>query len=256
MTEFDLTVRRSALLMWLLAVVGVPFIIFGVDLLFERRLATQLTEIIYPSERVTPPPFETHELAWAWVLLIAGAAMTAWALKELIAPRRIIHADARGVAFAVAGPLAASVRLPWTSIGDVAADIGHDEGGAFPVLRVAVGKPEQLPIRPWGARWMDDGALAIAAGEWDVDVELVADRLGELKEHYHEEPEETHIDAAVTSTWTDEVPVDPTPVPAPPVDGPWVRPDAEQVSDQQSSNDDPAAVEPDETIGQHRQADE
>ena len=103
---------------------------------------------------------------------------------------------------------------------------------------------------------MDDGALAIAAGEWDVDVELVADRLGELKEHYHEEPEETHIDAAVTSTWTDEVPVDPTPVPAPPVDGPWVRPDAEQVSDQQSSNDDPAAVEPDETIGQHRQADE
>ena len=189
MTEPDFIVRRSALQMWLLAVVGVPFIIFGVDLLFERRLATQLTEIIYPSELVTPPPFETHELAWAWVLLIAGAAMTVWALKELIAPRRIIHADAHGVALAIAGPLVASAQLPWTSIDDVRADVGHDEGGTFPVLRVAVVEPERLPIRPWGARWMNDGVLAISAGEWDVDVALVADRLGELGDHYRREPE-------------------------------------------------------------------
>ena len=244
MNDLVLTVRRSALLMWLLAVSGVPFIIFGVDLLFERRLATSLTDIIYPTERVTPPPFETHDLAWAWVLLIAGAVMTTWALKELIAPRRIVHADETGVAIAVSGPLAASVQIPWSAIDDVTADIDHDEGGVFPVLLVHMSEPERLPIHPWGARWVGEGVLSIAAGEWDVEAGAAAERLLEFKELHAEPSDRSLSDGPSAYPGTDEAQSDPTPLPTSLIDGPWVRQDADLVEEYDSRDSD--ALFPDE----------
>ena len=100
MNELDLTVRRSALRMWLLAVLGVPFIIYGVDLLIERRLATTITDLIYPSENVTPPPFETHDLAWAWVFLVVGSVLTVWGTQRA---HRAPPGRARGLAWSGLG---------------------------------------------------------------------------------------------------------------------------------------------------------
>ena len=138
MNDVDLTVRRSALRMWLMAVLGVPFIIFGTDVLFQRRLSTAITDRIYPSERVTPPAFETHDLAWAWVFLVVGGLLTAWALKELIAPRRVLVADWQGVGLAISGPFAEPVRLPWSAMDEFIGDVASDDGGRHPVLRIRV----------------------------------------------------------------------------------------------------------------------
>ena len=226
MKEFELTVRRGALLMWGLAVAGVPFIIFGVDILFQRRLATTITDLIYPSDNVTPPPFETHELLWAWVFLGVGAAMTGWALKELIAPRRIIQADTRGLSLAVAGPFASAVRLPWTALTDFESSIDEDQGGSFDVLRIHVSEPERLPTRPWGARWSKEGVLSLAAGEWDVDAGVAAERLGELAVFHLTQPEVVAAEQD-GETWTHVVPSAPTPLPASLADTPWGRSDAE-----------------------------
>lgn len=219
MSELTLVVRRSALLMWLLAVSGVPFIIFGVDILFERRLATLLTDYIYPSERVTAPPFETHDLAWAWVLLVVGFALTTWALKELIAPRRVVHADHHGVSLAVAGPFSAPAKLPWSAVEGFEASTEIDGGGTFAGLRVGILEEERVPRRPWGARWVEPGVLAIAANEWDLSVDHVADQLNHMNETFAEVLEEEHVDAPASATWIEEE--DDAP------DGPWVRDDAE-----------------------------
>ena len=229
MNELDLTVRRSALRMWLLAVLGVPFIIYGVDLLIERRLATTITDLIYPSENVTPPPFETHDLAWAWVFLVVGSVLTVWALKELIAPRRVVHADWHGVALAVGGPFASSVRLPWPAVDDFSAAVDADGAGKYPVLRMRVSEPETLPKYPWGARWGENGVLSIAAKDWDSHVEAVAERLSEMATLYRQIPEAGPVARAddETDTWTEVMPATPAPLPPSLVDGPWVRTDAE-----------------------------
>jgi hypothetical protein len=220
--EFDLTVRRNALLMWLLAISGVPFIIYGVDVLFQRRLAITLTDYIYPSDRVTAPPFETHELAWAWVLLVVGGALTIWALKELIAPRRVLHADHRGLALAIAGPFAAPVRLPWSAIEAVEAGRVIDAGGDFDALQMYLAEPERVPENPWGARWTDAHTLTLAASEWDVDASIVADRLLTMAEAHREAiaSEQVHAPAA---TWIE----DETAEADASADGPWIRGDSE-----------------------------
>jgi len=223
MNEFDLTVRRNALLMWFLAVLGVPFVIFGVDILFERRIATSLTDLIYPTTAVTAPSFETHDLAWAWTFLVVGGAMTVWALKELIAPRRVVHADARGIALAVTGPFVSPVRVPWSDVRDIGVGVGTDDGGSFPVLRLVLDDTGSLPDEPWGARWSGEGVLNLAAGEWDVDPQAVADRLLELATMHREPSPPPAVRGAVGSVWMDEAQAE--------IDGPWVRPDPEDTAE-------------------------
>lgn len=228
MKHADLIVRRGALRMWLLAVLGVPFIIYGVDLLIERRLATTITDLIYPGEAVTPPPFETHDAAWAWVFLIAGSVLTLWALKELIAPRRVVHADWQGVALAVGGPFVSAVRLPWSVVGDFSAGMDTDGAGSYPVLRLKVFEPQTLPTNPWGARWDDNGVMSISAKDWDRPPGEVADRLDEMAALYREPPsvDPPSPDDHQADAWT--MPADSADVAPYLVDGPWVRSDAER----------------------------
>lgn len=227
MKHADLTVRRGALRMWLLAVLGVPFIIYGVDVLVERRLATTITDLIYPGEGVTPPPFETHDQAWAWVFLIAGSVMTLWALKELIAPRRVVHADSQGVILAVGGPFVSAVRLPWSVVGDFSAGMDTDGAGSYPVLRLKVFEPETLPKNPWGARWDGNGVMSISAKDWDRPPGEVADRLDEMAALYREPPsvDPTSPVHRQADAWIN--PAGSADVLPYLVDGPWVRTDAE-----------------------------
>ncbi len=244
MTDLELTVRRNALLMWGLAVLGVPFVIFGVDILFERRLATTITDLIYPSDAVQAPPFETHDLAWAWVFLIVGGAMTVWALKELIAPRRVLQGDARGIGLAVGGPFASPIRLPWSDLLGADSGTADDGAGTYPVLVLRLADPEKLPANPWGARWGEHGTLVMAAGEWDVPAAAIAERLLELATFYRE-PAEVVARPRSGDRWEE--------LQAPPlVDGPWVRPDGEHTeelpetvtSDSDEEDAEPADAEP------------
>jgi hypothetical protein len=176
----QLVVRRSALRMWLFAILGVPFIIFGVDILGGRQLTTRLTDYIYPGENATPPVLETHELAWAWAFLVAGGLFTAWALKELIAPRRVVQGDWRGVTLGVAGPFRPATLIPWSDIEDVRAGTASDGESEFPVLVFDISRLGDLPQRPWGARWVGPNQLAIASRDWEYEAFIVATQLREL----------------------------------------------------------------------------
>lgn len=176
----QLVVRRSALRMWLFAILGVPFIIFGVDILGGRQLTTRLTDYIYPGDAATPPVLETHELAWAWAFLLAGGLFTAWALKELIAPRKVIVGDWRGVSLAVSGPFRPATLIPWNDIEDVRSGTAGDGETEFPVLVLDVSRLGDLPRRPWGARWVGPNQLAVASRDWEYEAFIVATQLREL----------------------------------------------------------------------------
>lgn len=176
----QLVVRRSALRMWLFAILGVPFVIFGVDILGGQQLTTRITDLIYPGDNVNPPAIETHEFAWAWAFLIAGGLFTAWALKELIGPRKVVLGDWRGVAIAVAGPFRPAVLIPWSAIDDIRAGTARDGEGEFPVLTFDLSDRGDLPVRPWGARWVAPDRLAVASRDWEHKAPVVSAQLREL----------------------------------------------------------------------------
>ncbi len=176
----QLVVRRSALRMWLFAILGVPFIIFGIDTLGGRRLTTRITDLIYPGENTVPPAIETHELAWAWAFLVAGGIFTVWALKELIAPRRVVTGDWRGVSIGLAGPFWPATRVPWSLIDDIRSGTAGDGESDFPVLVFDLRDRGDLPERPWGARWVDRDRLAVASRDWDHSAQRVAVQLRQL----------------------------------------------------------------------------
>ena len=176
----QLVVRRSALRMWLFAILGVPFIIFGVDILGGRQLTTRLTDYIYPGDNVSPPAIETHELAWAWAFLTVGGIFTAWALKELIGPRRVVRGDWRGVTLSLSGPFRNATLVPWSAIDDVRSGVAVDGESEFPVLIFDLNDRGDMPDRPWGARWVAPGRLAIASRDWEYEAFIVATQLREL----------------------------------------------------------------------------
>jgi len=176
----QLVVRRSALRMWLFAILGVPFVIFGVDTLGGRRLTTRLTDLIYPGDNVVPPAIETHELAWAWAFLVAGGIFTVWALKELIAPRRVVTGDWRGVSVGLAGPFLPSTLVPWSLIDDIRSGTAGDGESEFPVLILDLRDRGDISERPWGARWVTQGRLAVASRDWEQNASKVAVALRQL----------------------------------------------------------------------------
>jgi hypothetical protein len=235
MSERDIAVRRSAFVMWFTAVLAVPFVIFGVDLLFQRRLANQIRDYIYPPDNVTGPPFETHQLAWAWVFLIVGTLFAGWALKELIAPRTILATTSKGLALSVGGPFSRSVSIPWAAIGDVTADFAEDDRGIHPVLRLRILERGELPEEPWGARWDTDGVLTMSAAQWDVSPEALVERIAELAIlDATQSPSTSQPPAPADSHGPDLTDVEP-----PVVDGPWIRPETEIVVGMDETPDEP-----------------
>ena len=255
MSEAGVVVRRSAFLMWFLAVLGVPFVIYGVDLLFQRRLANWLKEWIYQSDAA--PGFETHDLAWAWIFLAVGVVFTGWALKELIAPRSVIVASEDELTMALAGPFARNVSIPWDSVGDVSSAVDTDDRGRHPVLRLQLLDPEVVPSEPWGARWVSDDTLSISANDWDASPQDVVELLTELAlsrataADEQEQPEQSESTEEAESpdesedAWIDMDDSDRTPLLPTLVDGPWVRPDAELTEgERQTDSTDDDEAEP------------
>ncbi len=173
----EIVVRRSALRVWLIALLAAPFWIFGADLIFQQRLLGRLGDLIYPGD---VPAFEARDSWWAWLFLLCGIAVTAWALKELLAPKRIVVASEAGLTLAVAGPFRPRTVLRWDQVLDVKADRAVDDGDVLPVLRLRVASPELLPARPWGARRVGPDTLMILASDWDTQPGDVVDKIREL----------------------------------------------------------------------------
>ena len=174
-----IVVRRSAMRVWLVALLAAPFWIFGADLIFQQRLLGRLADFVYPGEI---PAFEARDSLWAWLFVLVGLGVTVWALKELITPRRMLIGDRDGLALAVLGPLRRPLKLDWDQVSEVQAGKAMDDGDLLSVLSVTVTTPELIPEQLWGARSVGRGRILILGTDWDTSVEAVADRLAALKQ--------------------------------------------------------------------------
>lgn len=174
----QLTVRRSGLRMWLLALAGVPMIVLGVDVLFRRRLINAISSAVFnPND---PQLLEPRDVIWAVVLLVLGLILTGFGLKELVAPRPVVKADRFGLQLQLGHPFSRPVMLPWDEIDDVGAEDLDDDGDVIPAMWVRTDRPARLPRNPWGARWIDSNTLAMLASDWESHPRKVAELVADV----------------------------------------------------------------------------
>jgi hypothetical protein len=193
-----LVIRRSAIKMWLVAVLAVPFVLYGADVLLRQRFVGQVLDLIHPDGEL--PSIETRDLAWAWVFVIVGGGLAIWGLKELILPRKVLEAGERGLSLRIGGPFSQPVLISWSLIRAVRATRASDDGDVFPVVTIdfAPGQvPRGLPAQPWGARWVSKTTLAISAQDWDrsasrsvEEIEAIRPKLLTGRARYRIDPAE------------------------------------------------------------------
>lgn len=171
--------EKSAWRVWLFAILGVPFLLIGADLFFERKLIGGFGDLIYGTEEL--PAFEPRDTIIAVLFIVGGAVITLWALKELVFPKKVLVADREGIRLAVTGPFRPAVRIPWDALTDIGHEIIDDEGDARPLVRVETTQAG-LPDQPWGARWVGPGELLIDATGWSPPASEIVDSLWQLRQ--------------------------------------------------------------------------
>jgi hypothetical protein len=172
------TVRRSAVKMWLLAIGGIPLLVIAVDVLTNRRITNWLREIIFnPNETQI---FEPRDVIWAWALLLFSGFLVLWGLKELFAPTRVIETSDQGVMIRLRGPLRGPDLIPWSNIVDLRAGEIDDEGDILLLPDIEVLTRGDLPAHPWGARWVRSRVLGVLAEDWSQPPARVAESLSQF----------------------------------------------------------------------------
>jgi hypothetical protein len=180
-------VERSALRVWMLALLGIPFVLLGLDVLTQHRFIAGFGALVYGSEQV--PTFEPRDNIFALIAVVAGLMLVGWGLRDLIMPRKLIVADEDGVRLVLEGPLRRARMVPWFRIGDIHAETVDDDGQLLPALFMQFDDPGLLPQDPWSARWVGSHTLMIEASAWSRSVEAVAADLQALQESSKTEPE-------------------------------------------------------------------
>lgn len=171
-------IRRSALRMWSVSLLGVPFVVLATDVLTRRRITNGLREILFRPDDTQI--FEPRDVIWAWVMLVCGVVMVVFGLKELMYPTTVLEANPHGVRFKLSGPLRPSSTVAWEAIDDVGSGSVADEGERLPVLWVRLFHPELLPAQPWGARWIDERTIALLTSDWDRSAVQAAEQITEV----------------------------------------------------------------------------
>lgn len=159
------SIRRSAVRMWLVALGGVPLVVLAADVLTQRRLTDALRSVLFRPEDTQI--FETRDVIWSWVMLVVGVTLVVIGLKELMFPTVVVAADSDGVKLKLSGPFRGPSRVPWDGIDDIGSGTVDDEGDRLPVLWLKLVDPNLLPDQPWGARWIADDTIAVLAADWD-----------------------------------------------------------------------------------------
>ena len=130
--------------------------------------------------------YETRDLTWAWLFLIVGVILILWIGGRITAglteKRPAVQAGPDGLRLSLLGPWRRPAAVPWSAVGGISAETAADSYGEYPALRIEAVDPSALPARPWGARWTDDGALAINARAWRISPEDAAERLAEIRD--------------------------------------------------------------------------
>ncbi len=171
--------ETSAWKVWLLAILGVPFLLLGADFFFQQKLFARFRDMIYGTEEL--PAFEPRDQILAALFVLVGAALIAWGLKELVFPRKVFSADDRGIRLALGGPFRAPVTVPWSAIEDVSYLVLDDEGDDRPSILIEVSDRIGLPDHPWGARWIGPGELLIDTASWSPSAADVVESLWNLR---------------------------------------------------------------------------
>lgn len=166
-----LVVHRSTLRTWLISLAAIPAVVVGVDILWRQRIVGWITDLVFESD---PQTLDTRDVIWAWALVIVGAAVVAWGLKELFLPAAVLRTDAEGVHIRMSGPLRPPTTLPWFALHDVDAGTLEDDDEEMDVLIIEVKDPVLLPPNPWGGRRFDDRTVALFTAEWDTRSDDVA----------------------------------------------------------------------------------
>ena len=178
--------EKSAWRVWLLALLGVPFLLIGADLFFEQKLIGFFGDLIYGAEEL--PAFEPRDTIIAALFVMGGATLTLWGLKELVFPRKVLVADHEGVHLAVSRPFRPAILVPWAKVTDVEYEVIGDEGEQRPTVRVKVSDRTGLPESPWGASWIGPGELQIDAIGWKPPASDIVDLLWQFRRSVGTQP--------------------------------------------------------------------
>lgn len=171
MRALRLVVRRSILKVWLLGVLGLPLIFIAVDYVWGTfGFLDLLADWAYGSKEVEA--FEPRDDVLVAILGTLGVSCTAFTLREVIAPRRLLVADDDGVHVPLRGPLRGADGISWYQVKELRAE---DDA-----LLIEVQSRGDLPEDPWGARWVDDHTLRIPSNWWDRSPESVLGRIQAL----------------------------------------------------------------------------
>ncbi|MEX2654061.1 MAG: hypothetical protein WD532_03425 [Acidimicrobiia bacterium] len=189
-------IRRSAVRVWTLALVGVPFVGLAVDVLTRRRLTDTLRGILFRPEDTQL--FEPRDVIWAWAMLICGGMMVVFGLKELMFPTAVIEANGSGLRLKLSGPLRPPSTLSWAEIDDIGSGSVADEGDRLPVMWIRLSDPTLLPAQPWGARWLDERTMALLASDWDRTAARAAEEVTALALAVASTPPDSEADDEVS----------------------------------------------------------
>lgn len=164
--------------MWLMAMGGIPLLVISLDVLTERRITRWLTDLMFQPDDIQI--FEPRDVIFAWVMLLFGAILVVWGLKELFIPTKVVECREEGLAIRIDGPHRGPSIIPWETIRDLGAADIEDEGELIPLLIITVFSREGLPDNPWGARWVAENELGVMAQDWDEDPQTAAERIADF----------------------------------------------------------------------------
>ena len=175
---YEFSMQRSGLRMWLVALSGIPLMVIGIDILYRRRIINFFSELVFAAE--SPQLVEPRDVIWAAFLLVLGAILSVFGLKELLAPRAMVRADGAGLHLRIAGPFRAPVVIPWDALDDIGAEQLEDDGDLVSVMWLRFKDLSMMPTDPWGARWIDGETLALLAADWEVPAREVAEKVADI----------------------------------------------------------------------------
>ncbi len=188
------SVTRAPLRLLVMALVGLPMILLSIDMTLTHRffpepdttpvvVGTTIDETTNSEVDVTKDVLtrdgeaqRRREVAWGIALFIGGAALLAWAARELAVPRRLLVASEEGIALAVTERRRLPMLVPWDEVHDVRSGVIADDAGDVSVLSIQVTDPGRFPERPHGAR-VEGDTIHVFADEWDHSVQEVAATL-------------------------------------------------------------------------------
>lgn len=159
-----MVVRRRAPGSFWMALLGVPLLALFYDFANDQTLLAKLGEIIYPGD---VEGFEVRDVIWASVYVVVGSVAVVWGLWELLAPRKVLVVDERGLLIQLRGILHRSSLVYWAQIEQAELVTYMFDGQSSDGLSLTLSDHATLPRHPWGAQWLDDHTLVIDCGAWD-----------------------------------------------------------------------------------------